>query len=204
MHLAIHCLISEWAVEIRGLALGLFRHLYVNWLHPLLSGNNNNSKNLKSDKCFSIQGGFIFIFVFLLFWRLGFYFGGLRFRFFRTWRQEIEFWGFARWHTLVQEFTIVAVLDRGKNPNHILISRVSSMVVATQVHLFAVGIPHTHTSESRKPVVGIEKNAFFGLGLGIDPVFNARFGTGASIHSNTEGGPQDLLWSSAKRLWESI
>jgi len=51
------------------------------------------------------------------------------------------------------------------------------MAAAAHVHLFAAGIPHTHTSSSRKPSRGSRNSAFFGLGLGKNPVFNGGFGS---------------------------
>jgi len=51
------------------------------------------------------------------------------------------------------------------------------MAAAAHVHLFAAGIPHTHTSSSRKPSRGNRNSAFFGLGLGKNPVFNGGFGS---------------------------
>jgi heat shock protein 1/8 len=51
------------------------------------------------------------------------------------------------------------------------------MAAAAHVHLFAAGIPNTHTSSSRKPSRGNRNSAFFGLGLGKNPVFNGGFGS---------------------------
>lgn len=51
------------------------------------------------------------------------------------------------------------------------------MAAAAHVHLFAAGIPHSHTRSSRKPSRGNRNSAFFGLGLGKNPVFNGGFGS---------------------------
>lgn len=51
------------------------------------------------------------------------------------------------------------------------------MAAAAHVHLFAAGIPHTNTGSSRRPSRGNRNSAFFGLGLGKNPVFNGGFGS---------------------------
>lgn len=61
------------------------------------------------------------------------------------------------------------------------------MAAAAHVHLFAAGIPHTNTGSSRRPSRGNRNSAFFGLGLGKNPVFNGGFGSLRSKQTQQSG-----------------